>query len=360
MFAPPSMRLLALRPRSIAVRHQKHAAASIARRLQAPDLGRAARPTALNRRVAPPCPDPARRGVQRRAFTYRSHSGLIATAHPSRPPDQHHSPGVSSPVAGLLVRSPRTLRRAPGLGALARDLDSPLPGDSTRRMRRRSGRGCHAGCFPRCTQELLYSVPPQCGPPASGHPPHRGPRRLIASLPAAGATQAGLRRPGHRPYQTLCVGRPAWPAGARKGTPPLPPRVAAAHQQAAQGSQHASPYPARDSQVAGAEVRGQIWFTSSRLRAHLAFGCRLPQLCWYSGCFLKNGMCVLPYCPHRIAKVQQGAGNGGALFQVTYKARSGCFFVVNELVTKLLSLLAQAADAIAAKFRLINVRSTSI
>ncbi len=61
------------------------------------------------------------------------------------------------------------------------------------------------------TRAVIYSAAPLPFPADAGTPRHTGPRRLIASLPAAGATQAGLRRPGPLKTTASC-GRTVWPA----------------------------------------------------------------------------------------------------------------------------------------------------
>ena len=53
---------------------------------------------------------------------------------------------------------------------------------------------------------LRATLPAMCG-----NPRHTGPRRLIASLPAAGATQAGLRRPGALKITASCGREPVAP-----------------------------------------------------------------------------------------------------------------------------------------------------
>ena len=71
---------------------------------------------------------------------------------------------------------------------------------------------CDEGCFGLpATRAVIYSAAPLPYPADAGAPRQTGPRRLIASLPAAGATQAGLRRPGALKITASCGREPVAP-----------------------------------------------------------------------------------------------------------------------------------------------------
>lgn len=88
----------------------------------------------------------------------------------------------------------------------------------------------------------------QCRPVAvsrwRGNPRHTGPRRLIASLAAAGATQPDLRRPGALKITASCVQRPLRACHAhclRPAALTLRPRRPRSARASRSGILHASP-----------------------------------------------------------------------------------------------------------------------
>ena len=103
------------------------------------------------------------------------------------------------------------------------------------------------------TRAVICSAAPLPYPADVGAPRQTGPRRLIASLPAAGATQAGLRRPGALKITASCGREPVAPVTLTAITGPFPPgRWQCARQSLPHPSRH-TPHSAPLFSLAGSQ-----------------------------------------------------------------------------------------------------------
>ena len=164
------------------------------------------------------------------------------------------------------------------------------------------------------TRAVICSAAPLPYPADAGTPRHTGPRRLIACLAAAGATQPDLRRPGALKITASCVQRPLRACHAhclRPAALTLRPRRPRSARASRSGILHASPSLRWSSQLRARGKQRSLRCASFRARLrHASASFAREKTRRRSQVFFpprRAAPCISPvYRPHPPAQVSRG------------------------------------------------------
>ena len=136
------------------------------------------------------------------------------------------------------------------------------------------------------TRAVIYTAAPLPYPAGAGTPRHTGPRRLIASPPAAGATQSALRRPGPLKITASCGQTPCPRLSRSLLSPALSPPAGGSARARRSRILHASPELRWSSQsrARGKERSLRSASFPARLRHASASSARFVSICGIRVC----------------------------------------------------------------------------
>ena len=161
------------------------------------------------------------------------------------------------------------------------------------------------------TRAVICSAAPLPFPADAGTPRHTGPRRLIACLAAAGATQPDLRRPGALKITASCVQRPLRACHDSLLSPALSPPAGGSARASRSGILHASPSLRWSSQLRARGKQRSLRCASFRARLrHASASFAREKTRRRSQVFFpprRAAPCISPvYRPHPPAQASRG------------------------------------------------------